>query len=375
VLPTTPITTGTTTGATRMTNVPGTSGATSVKTREPWSVLRLGQHVQVLAVHNPAPQQQDTYLADVIHVVRRRVSIHVGGLIRSIDPRSNTVTIYARLPNQTYSVGVLRSTLTSLSRWPASYADMFPGDHLTVSGYVDSADITRTGGGSAHIVARRIRIGSPSFAGVIVGLAAQLDGSVVLDVRQRGRRAHLLRIVAPGRASVAYATNPARVLDLLVGERISTRGKRIDKFVLLASSIHVYPHIHTVGGTVTSIIPGAYRIVSATNGGAYIVRTTGRTVYTTDRGQRGGVHPDIAVGMRLRVSGYDALHNDQRSIPRLIATHITVLAHHHSGRPLSKTRAVAVAPLAVPAKPAQSGGVAPTIGPDVRRAYSPLRAS
>ncbi len=328
VLPTTPITTGI--GTVSTANLPGASNTSSAGAREPWSVLRLGQHVQVLAVHNPDPQQQDTYLADVIHVVRRRVSIHVGGLLRSIDPRSNTVTIYARLQNQTYSVAVSRSTLTSLSRWPAGYADMFPGDHLTVSGYVDTAALT--GSTPDHIVARRIRIGSPSFAGVVVGLAARPDGAVVLDVRPRGRRSHLLRVVAPGRAAVVYATNPARVLDLVVGERISARGTRTGKFALLASSIHVYPRLHTVGGTVTSVIPGAYRIVSATNGAAYVVRTTSQTVYTADQTLTGSTRPIIAVGMRVRARGYDALHNDQRGLPRLIASHITILARHHSSR-------------------------------------------
>jgi len=336
VLPTTLITTGTVTGtvtgATGAARLPGTAGTPAAGTREPWRALRLGQHVQVLAVHNPDPQQQDTYLADAIRVVQRHVSIHIGGVVRGIDPRANTITIYARLQNQTYTVKATRSTVTTLGRWLAGYADMFPGDHLTVSGYFDTADITGTGGMPNRVVARRIRIGSPAFAGNIVGLAARPDGSVVLDVRRRGRRSHLLRIVAPGRATVVYATDPARVLDLLVGERISARGARIDKFALLAGSIHVYPRVHTVGGTVTSIIPGAYHIVSATDGSGYIVRATGRTVYTTDKGQTGSLHPAIAVGARIRARGYDALHNDQRRIPRLIATHITILPRHLSHR-------------------------------------------
>ena len=346
VLPTTLITTGTVTGtvtgATGAARLPGTAGTSAAGTsaagtpatgtREPWRALRLGQHVQVLAVHNPDPQQQDTYLADAIRVVQRHVSIHIGGVVRGIDPRANTITIYARLQNQTYTVKATRSTVTTLGRWPAGYADLFPGDHLTVSGYFDTADITGTGGMPNRVVARRIRIGSPAFAGNIVGLAARPDGSVVLDVRRRGRRSHLLRIVAPGRATVVYATDPARVLDLLVGERISARGARIDKFALLTGSIHVYPRVHTIGGTVTSIIPGAYHIVSATDGSGYIVRATGHTVYTTDKGQTGSTHPAIAVGARIRARGYDALHNDQRRIPRLIATHITILPRHLSHR-------------------------------------------
>jgi len=336
VLSTTLITTGTVTGtvtgATSTTQTPG--AARAARTREPWLALRLGQHVQVLAVHNPDPQQQDTYLADAIRVVRRHVSIHVGGVVRSGDPRANAITIYARLQNQTYTVEVLRSTLTTLGRWPAGYADLFPGDHLTVSGYFDTADITGTGGIPNRIVARRIRIGSPAFAGDIVGLAVRPDGSVVLDVRRRGRRSHLLRIVAPGRTTVVYATDPARVLDLLVGERISAHGTRIDKFALLAGSIHVYPRVRTIGGTVTSIIPGAYHIVSSANGSAYIVRATSHTTYTTDQTRAGGTvittPAAITVGTRIRARGYDALHNDQRLIPRLIATHITILTRHRA---------------------------------------------
>lgn len=332
---------------------PTISSASSKGTHGPWRVLRLGQHVQVLAVHNPDPQQQDTYLADAIRVVRRNVSVRIGGLIRRVDPRSNIITLYARQQNQTYSIAVLSSTVTSLSHWRAGYADMFPGDHLTVSGYVDTAAITGTNGLSGYMTARRIRISSPSFAGVIVGLSVRSDGSVVLDVRRKGHGSHLLRVVATSHATtVVYATNPARVLDLALGERISAHGARTDKFALLASSIHVYPRIHTVGGTVTSIIPGAYRIVSATSGRQYVVRTTSFTVYTTSQGQRESGHPGITVGMRLRAGGYDALHNDQRRIPRLIATHITILAQHHSRRrnPKPTLRATSPVPTATPAR-------------------------
>jgi len=313
--------------------------------------LRAGMHVATLAV--PDPREQDFYLADTVRVLPTPVSAHIGGLITSIAAATNTITLYNKAKDIHYTLEMTPKTKMTLNKWTSGYSDLSIGDHLTVSGVLDPAHAYA---GSTAVIARIIRVGSPSFGGYIAAIAPAPHGTVVLTVR--AHRGHTLRITAPGAAAVVYGAQPARVLDLLVGEKIGTRGTRTDKFALTASFIHVYPRQRTVGGAVAGLLPGSYRVVSGSDNTQYIIHTTSRTVYTLNG--RPTAASGIVAGTHIRVRGYDALHNTEKHIPVIIATHVTVVPRHHTTT--RRTTKRVSHPVATPAPTAHAANLSPVSG-------------
>jgi len=322
--------------------------------------LRVDMHVLTLSVPDPR-QLPGFYIADAVHVLVAPVKAHVGGLIRTIDAQHGVITIYSKTKGLVYTIEVRPQTRVTLSRWTAGYADMVVGDHMTVSGVVDASNPTHA---PNPILARTIRLSSPTFSGVITAIARATDGSAVITVR--GRRGHVLRIAAAGRVGVIYGTESAHVPDLIVGEKIVAHGTRTEKFELMAASIRVYPRQRTVGGTVSGRLPGSYRIVDTYNNTQYVIHTIASTTYARDG------HPTatavIAPGTHIKVRAYDELHNDQRGIPVLIATHISIIVHHahvhHISHKVHPTRGHA----APPAKARPTPLAQPTPRPTLRAA-------
>lgn len=307
--------------------------ATVVRTRhQPFrGTLTVGMHVATLAVPDPAdPVGGELYLAATVDVLPTPVTARAGGIITAIDAACNFITIYNKAQDRRYTLEVTRTTKITLNKWASGYGDMILGDHVTVSGVLDQL---HSAIGPNPILARRIRIGSPSFSGVISAIAPAPapPGSLTLTVR--ARRGHMLRITAPGKATVVYGQLPARVLDLLVGEKIAVHGLRTDKFALTASLIRVYPRQRTVGGVVAHVIAGGFRIVNPTDNAVFIIHTMTITKYSL--GSHTAPASGIAAGTHIRVRGYDALHNDQKPIPVIIASHISIIVHkatHHTRR-------------------------------------------
>lgn len=285
---------------------------------------RLSLQMRVLALAYRDPGLQGVYLADTVHVLAAAAN-RWGGIIRAIEPALHRIAVFNRAQNRTYMVEIRSETKVTLNQYVADYADMREGDHVTVIGKLDLT----APAGSPAIVARYVRISSPSFGGVIAAIAPAPAGAVVLTVR--AHHGHVLRIDAAGLTQVYMKTadgqQNAHVLALLVGEHISAHGKRAGKFELAADSIHVYPHTRTFGGTVASILPGRYRLVAA-DGSQAIVHTSTHTTYTLN-GKRASAAA-VRVNMHIRVRGYDALLSDQRSIPTLIGTHVSIIVHQHA---------------------------------------------
>lgn len=258
-------------------------------------------------------------------------TMRVGGLVRAIDASRHSITIFSTSAGRLYILEVQPDTRITLSHYAAGYADLLPGDHLLAIG---AADTSRPASGQTAVLARIIRIGSPSFGGVVTAVAAAPGGAAMLTVR--GRHGHLLRIDAPAQALVYTAgadgkpTQTARATDLVVGEHIGARGTRIGKFELAASAIHVYPHQHTIGGLVIARVPGQppiYRI-RASSGEQSLIQTTPRTLYTLNG--RPASATIVALGSHIRVHGSNALRQPHRGVLVLIASRISLTAHRHT---------------------------------------------
>jgi hypothetical protein len=284
--------------------------------------LALQTHVLALAYRDPDPLYQGVYLADAVHVLHPVKSRRYGGVIRRIDAVHTMVQIYNKTENQVDTVEIKPATQVTLSSFSSSIADMRVGDHLTVIGTPDAAG---AGLGPNPVIARIVRIGSPSFGGVITAIDAS-HGTVVLTVR--GHHGRLLRVDAPAGtlvyAQAASGQQTAAVADLFVGEHISAKGKRLGKFELQAASIHVYPHQHTIGGTVTASAPGRL-VLRTTAGTSYIVHTSASTVYYLN-GKLAGPSA-VHVGVHIKVRGTDALRSDQRGTLTMLASRVSVTVH------------------------------------------------
>ena len=286
-------------------------------------------HTHLVAYAYPDPTLPGIYLAAKVLVLRAHSTQRFGGIISTIRPSQGgarqLIVLYSRLDHQQFTVEVTSHTTILLSRFAASVADMRPGDHLTVTGKPDSSS---SAPGPHAVIARLIRINSPAFGGVIAAISVDRKGGVVLTVR--AHHGHLLRIDAGAQTLVytngAGGNQSAHVLDLLVGEHIAARGTRAGKFELAATAIHVYPHQHTVGGAVASILPGRIRIMAA-NHIQYIIHTTSSTSYTLNGKKTAAT--SVLVGRHIRVRGYDSLHSDMRSIETIIASHVSVIIHVH----------------------------------------------
>jgi hypothetical protein len=321
-------------------------------------------HAQVVTMAYPDPTLHNVYLADAVNIIKNSTQ-RWGGIIRRIDPSHGSITIYSKIGNTTYTVEVRPQTRITLNRFDAGYADMSSGDHVTIIGALDTA---RSALGPNPIVARYVRISSPSFGGTIAAIAPAPAGGVVLSVH--AHHGHALRIDAPGKTLVYMTTadgqQTARVPDLVVGQHISATGTRVGAFALAAQSIHVYPHQHTVGGAVASILPGRYRI-TASDGSQTIIHITIHTTFTLNG--KDATAAAVATGLHIRVRGYDALHNDERSIPTLIASHVSIIIHNHAKETPTLTPAPAKTPIPTTMR---SGTVStPTATATPTRASSP----
>jgi len=138
----------------------------------------------------------------------------------------------------------------------------------------------------------------------------------------RGRHGHVLLINAPGKAAVVYDRQSAHVQDLVVGERVAASGRRVGAFSLLATRIRVYPHAHSVGGLVASVLPGRYRIVDGATGQQYVIHVAQGARYLVNG--KPATAAAVKVGLHVRVRGFDALHSDQKGLPTINATRVSV---------------------------------------------------
>ncbi len=270
--------------------------------------------------------------ADSVKVLQPTKAQRVGGLIRTIDTIRDRITIYSKTQNRTYTIEVVQTTKITLSKWKAGYADMVPGDHLTVSG---TPDLANTSIGPNPIIAKTIKISSPTFGGTITAIAPAPSGGAVLTVR--ARRNHMLRIDVPGQTPVLYGTQAAHVPDLFVGAKISVRGTRLGKFEEQATSIRVYPHLHTVGGAIVALLPGLIRITSSTDGSTIIIHTTPDTKYYSNG--HATTAAAVKVGLHARIYGYDALRGEQKNIPSLIARRVSLIIRTHTTHSTKKKKA------------------------------------
>ncbi len=300
------------------------------------------QHVVALAY--PDPQVSGLYLAGRLNIIRTSSSKRVGGIVKSIDPVRNLIVIYTKTENRDYTIEVTKLTKITLSSFAAGYADMRIGDHLTVTGKIDTAN---PGIGPNPLLAKIIRISSPNWGGSIATITPATAGAVVLMVH--GRHGHMLRIDAPGKTEVYTQSIDGRqtgnVLDLFVGDHISAKGTRVGKFEITAQSIHVYPHTRLVGGAVVSVLPGRYRLL-ASNGTQYIIHTTIHTVYLES--SKPTIPAAVKVGIHIRVRGYDALHSDQKRIETLVATRVIVIVHHPAVHHTAKKKTTPKSPTPTP---------------------------
>jgi hypothetical protein len=279
-------------------------------------------HVHVVKTKKPTVKKSTTKLSASSRA-KKSTSKRVGGLISSIDRARNRLVIYVKSDRASYTIEVLPTTTVTLGQFASGIADMQVGDHLTVTGKPDTAN---AGIGPNPLLARVVRINSPSFGGVIASITpAGAAGVVVLLKAHHG---HVSRIDAPSSAQV-YAViggvqQNAHAIDLFAGEHISVRGSRVGKFEIRATAIHVYPHQHTVGGTVTSVLQGIYRIAT-TDGKHYIVHATVKTVYTFN-----GKLSNAAIvrpKLHVRIRGTDALRDDLPGVPTILAAHVSVTVH------------------------------------------------
>ena len=311
--------------------------------------LQLQTRVAGLGYHDPSlqaldPNLRSVFIADSLHVVKPPKTHHFGGLISRIDAARGLVAIYDKVAGQTETVEVTAQTKVTLGPYAASYADMALGDHVTVIGILDSR---RPAPGPNPILAKYLRISSPTFGGVISALGPASKGGVVLTVR--GRHGHILRIDAPARAlvytTIAGTQQTAHVQDLVAGEHISAKGTRLGKFELSATAIHVYPHTRTLGGAVQSVLPGKYRVL-ASDGSQFIARTSIHTKYFLN-----GVAATAAIVKRnvhIRAYGYVALRSDQGHMVTLIVSRISVTIHKHTVHKAGKSKKSTATPHPTP---------------------------
>jgi hypothetical protein len=176
-----------------------------------------------------------------------------------------------------------------------------------------------------------------------------------------------LSIAAPGQTLVYSVVGgiqqDGRVPDLFVGEHIAVKGTRTGKFTMSASAIHVYPRQHTVGGTVESMLPGAFRI-SGSDGKQYSIRVNGKTGYTLN-GKPSLVRA-IRLGSHIRVRGYDALQSSERGVYTIIAAHVRIIVHttHAKASPTPKVK---------PAKTRKGTGSASVQGAPAAASATPVQ--
>jgi hypothetical protein len=260
--------------------------------------------------------------------VQRAQTRHVGGLIRSIDSAHARIVIYSKTHNLTYTIEVIQATKITLSKWASGFADMIPGDHLTVSGISDTANNAI---GPNPIIARTIKISSPTFGGTIAVITPAAGNAVILTVR--ARRGHMLHIDVSGQTPVLYGTQTAHARDLFVGAKIAAHGTRVDKFELQASSIKVYPRLHTVGGAIVGVQSGLIRLASSSDGSTIIVQTDANTRYFTNG--KAATAAAVKVGLHARVYGSDALPGAQKNVTTIIARSVSLIIRQ-SAHPTKK---------------------------------------
>jgi hypothetical protein len=279
--------------------------------------------MQVIARAYPDPFEAGVYRTGEIRLLATTAQTRVGGTITAIDSKSNLIKVFNKTQHTTYTIEVLSSTKITLSKYTASLGDMAIGDHLTVTGKMDVLHAATLGPNA--LLAKIIRIGSPSFGGTITAITSVQAGGIRITLKGRH---HLLTVDAPARtvvfALVAGTQQNARVLNLAVGQHIAVKGARVGKFEMLATSIHVYPHQHSVSGVAASVLPGFVHLTVST-GGQYIIRLTPVTTYSLN-GQK--TNPiTLRAGLHLRIRGYDSMYNSPNTIPTLIAAHISVTIH------------------------------------------------
>jgi len=281
----------------------------------------LALHMRVLARAYSNPMVLGVFLSANIRVLGVPSTTRVGGIVASIDGQRNLVSLYSKATNVTYRVEMLPSTKILLAAYPAGVPDLVLGDHVTVTG---KPDVVNAATGPKPLQAKILRISSPTFGGTITGITKAASGSMMLAVHTR--LGQVLQILAPGRVLVYSVIGGiqqnGRIFDLFVGEHIATKGLRTGKYAQTAAAIHVYPRLHTVGGTAASVLPGVYRMLGA-DGRQYIIHTTASTTYTLNG--KLAAATAIKPGQHLRVRGFDALLSQERGFPTMIASHISII--------------------------------------------------
>ncbi len=260
------------------------------------------------------------------------VTLRVGGLVRLVDPVHKVFVIFSSTKARRFTIDVSPSTRMTLGRWPAGFTDVQVGDHLTVAGDAASPSSPDV------IVARTIRIGSPTFAGQVVAVTPGAGGAVVLSVLASHR--HVLTVIVAPTATVLYGPDKGVIGNLVIGERVVAHGVRQNKYWLAATSVRVYLRQHTIGGTVTAATATpslVYTLLSPNGGGQHAIRTTARTVYSM--GGHIVAAALVRVGTHIRARGYDlprGQNGQGNTIPTLIATHVTILIQRHHTRHTTK---------------------------------------
>ncbi len=308
------------------------------------SLMLLGPLSSSILLTGVAPDQFGLVPANAA-TVEASTTARVGGLVRVVDPVHKVFVIFSPTKSRRFTIDVSPSTRMTLGRWTAGFTDVQVGDHLTVTG-ASSLGATTT------ILARTIRIGSPAFAGRVIAVTPGAGGVVMLRVLANHR--HVLTVAVQPTTSVLYGSDKGVVGDLTVGERIVAHGVRQNKYLLAATTVRVYPHTHTIGGTVTVAtagVPLVYTLLSPNGGGVHTVRTTARTVYAL--GGHTVAAALVRVGTHIRVRGYDLLGSPNAKTPTLIAIRITILIQHHTTKKPKPT------PTAHASRPAGQGSQPP----------------
>jgi hypothetical protein len=265
--------------------------------------------------------------------------LRLGGSVVRTDAAHRTITIVNNKTHQFYVLEVTSATKITLGGYPATYTDMLRGDHLIALGTLDAHG---SSGATTAVIATAIRLNSTNFGGTITAISAPRHGSTALSVR--GNRGHMLRVDATAQTLV-YMTisgqkETAHATDLLVGEHIHASGKRTGKFQLTASTIHVYPHSHTVGGTLTGESAAGYAI-TAQDGSRYVIQPAKNARYVLNgKPSTAGM---LKNGVHIRARGYFALHSSRPGIPTLIATYVSATVHQKTAaRPTATKKAAGI---------------------------------
>lgn len=209
---------------------------------------------------------------------------------------------------------------------PARLRDLALGTQISAQG-------RRTGKFELVASSIIIHLHHYTIGGTVIAVA---PGSIHL-LNARGGKRVTVQVTAYTRYTVGGAPIAAGLVH--AGMHIRVHGfdalqpDRNGLPVMVADHVTLLVHQRLLGGTVTDVQPGIYRLVNTYYGSRYSVHVSPRTQFRL--GSKPVAAVRVLVGMHVRVYGYDAQHNDQRGVLTVIANRVDVIAtpirpHHRT---------------------------------------------